>query len=180
MVIKMRHIVVAVFLFSIVLIPLDALSDLYQWQDEKGDVHIVDDMLLVPPQYRDKVKVIKAKPPQETPPPEQYMPPSPTAPSGQNELYGEHTLEWWRNEFDNRKKEIVELEKTVAEQKRFISVFEGGRRLGQTYSTGDIESYETYKRNLPDNENKLQRLNAELEELRRKARTYGVPREIRE
>src|SRR3989338_2197681 len=148
MIIKMRHIVVAVFLFSIVLIPIDALSDLYQWQDEKGDVHVVDDMLLVPPQYKDNVKIIKTKLPQETVPPEPYIPPSPP-PSEQRELYGEYPIEW-------------------------------GRGLGQTYSKEDIESYEAYKRNLPDNESKLQKLKAELEELRRKARTYGVPREIRE
>ncbi|HAG52049.1 MAG TPA: hypothetical protein DCL42_12040 [Deltaproteobacteria bacterium] len=179
MIIKMRHIVVAVFLFSIVLIPLDALSDLYQWQDEKGDVHVVDDMLLVPPQYKDKVKIIKTKLPQETVPPEPYIPPSPP-PSEQRELYGEYPIEWWRDEFDKRKSEIADLEKTIAEQKSFINIFERGRGLGQTYSKEDIESYEAYKRNLPDNESKLQKLKAELEELRRKARTYGVPREIRE
>lgn len=180
MIIIMRQIIVIVFLFSMVFIPSGALADLYQWQDEKGDVHIVDDMLLVPPQYRDNVRVIKTKPPQETAPPEQYIPPSPTAPAGQRELYGEHTLEWWRNEFDNKKKEIADLDKMITEQKSFINIFERGRGLGQIYSKEDIEAYETYKRNLPDNESKLQRLKAELEELRRKARSYGVPREIRE
>lgn len=180
MIIIMRQIVVIVFLFSIVFIPSGSLADLYQWQDEKGDVHVVDDMLLVPPEYKDRVKIIKTRPPQETAPPEQYIPPSPPPPSEQRELYGEYPIEWWRDEFDKRKKEIADLEKTVTEQKSFVNIFERGRGLGQTYSKADIEAYETYKRNLPDDESKLQRLKAELEELRRKARTYGVPREIRE
>ncbi|MEK7841620.1 MAG: hypothetical protein AAB197_02995 [Deltaproteobacteria bacterium] len=159
-------------------------ADLYQWQDEKGDIHVVDDILLVPPKYKDKVKALKAKPSEQGPSSSQPLiqPPKPSEPPAkqQNELYGDYPLEWWKREFDARKKEIGELEKTIEEEKNFIVDYERGRRLYRLYSKEDIEKYETYKNNLPDNENQRNKLKSDLEEFRRKAQTYGVPREVRE
>lgn len=164
----------------------NAAADLYQWQDEKGNIHVVDDMLLVPPQYKDKVKTLKTKPKpsQETPPAEQSIQPpiSPEPPSLEKKLYGDHPLEWWINEFAARKNEISELEKTIKNEKEFIEGYERGRRLYpyRLYSKEDVERYESYKNDLLENENQLRKLLAELEELRRKAQAYDVPREVRE
>lgn len=160
----------------ICLLSTPALGDLYQWVDEKGVVHVTDDLLLVPPKYRDKVKVYKEVPT----PPQVPSPVSPPAPPEGEELYGGQTLEWWREEFGRRKADISQLERTVTEQKRYVEVFEGGRRFGQTYSPEDIKTYEEYKRGLPSLQERLELLKKELEEVRRKATTYGVPREVRE
>lgn len=171
-----------VFVFCAFILPPGVFADLYQWQDEKGDIHVVDDILLVPPKYKDKLKSLKTKPPEQGPssqPPVEPPKPSPS-PAEQKELYGDYPLEWWKREFDARKKEIGELEKTIEEEKNFIVDYERGRRLYRLYSKENIEKYETYKNNLPDNESQLNKLKSDLEEFRRKAQTYGVPREVRE
>lgn len=173
--------VCVVFVFFIFILSSGALADLYQWQDEKGDIHVVDDILLVPPQYKDKAKILKTRPPNTY---DKVIPSQPAplqAPAIKNELYGNYPLEWWKNEFDARKKEISELEKAAEEEKKFILDFERGKRIyNRLYSTEDAEKYEAYKRNLTDNESQLNKLKSELEELRRKAQIYGVPREVRE
>lgn len=173
--------VCVVFVFFIFILSSGALADLYQWQDEKGDIHVVDDILLVPPQYKDKAKTLKTRPPDTS---DKFIPSQPAplqAPAIKNELYGNYPLEWWKNEFVARKREISELEKTLEEEKKFILDFERGRRIyKRLYSEEDSEKYETYKRSLPDDENQLNKLKSELEELRHKAQIYGVPKEVRE
>ncbi len=171
-----------VFVFFIFILSSGALADLYQWQDEKGDIHVVDDILLVPPQYKDKAKILKARPPDTSDKVTPSQPAPLQAPAIKNELYGDSTLEWWKRAFDSKKREISELEKTVEEEKQFILDFERGKRLYyyRLYSAEDTEKYEAYKRSLPDNENQINKLKSELEELRRKAQIYGVPREVRE
>jgi len=144
--------------------------------DERGVVHVTDDILLVPTEYRDKVKVYKEIPT----PPQVPTPPSPPAPPGGEELYGGQTLEWWKEEFTSMKANISQLERTVTEQKRYVEVFEGGRRFGQTYNPEEVKTYEEYKRQLPSSMERLEALKKDLEELRRKATIYGVPREVRE
>lgn len=157
-----------------------AIADLYQWKDEKGNIHVVDDILLVPQQYKDKVRVLKTKPSEKTPPYQQNIQPPESQPSSeQEEMYGDHPLSWWKNEFAVKKNEISELERTIDGQKKFIEDYERGRRLYRLYTKEDIEKYETYKKNLPDNEKLLNELKANLEELRRKAQTYGVPKAVR-
>ncbi|MBI3755075.1 MAG: hypothetical protein HY265_02800 [Deltaproteobacteria bacterium] len=46
------------------------LAAMYHWQDKKGDIHVVDDILLVPPEYRDEIKQPQAKPPEQAPSPQ--------------------------------------------------------------------------------------------------------------
>lgn len=154
------------------------MAELYQWQDEKGDIHVVDDILLVPPKYKDKAKILKTRPPDKVIPSE--APPERPPAIQQEELYGDYPLKWWENEFKNRKNEISELERTIEEQKAFMADYERGRRLYKLYSKEDVEKYEAYQKSLPDNENKLSKLKADLEEFRHKAQIYGIPRSIRE
>jgi len=181
MAVIMKRLFPAAFLFLVILMPLSAAADLYQWQDEKGGVHVVDDILLVPSKYKNKVKVIKTKPSEQAPAQQDIQPPQQTpTPSEQEELYGEHPLSWWKEEFSQKKQEISEIKKTIEEQKSYIADYEQGRRLYRLYSKEDTEKYETYKNNLPDNENQLNELKADLEALRDKARIYGVPRKVRE
>jgi hypothetical protein len=182
-IIKKTVCVVLVF-FSIFLSSI-AVADLYQWQDEKGDIHIVDDILLVPPEYKDKAKSLKSKPFEQGHSSSQpiIQPPKPSEPPAKQkeELYGNHPVEWWKEEFNTKKREIRELEKTTEEEKKFILDFERGRRIyNRLYSAEDAEKYEAYKRSLPDNESQLNKLKSELIELRHKAQIHGVPREVRE
>ena len=179
-----KRTVCSAFVLFFILFSSNAVADLYQWQDEKGDIHIVDDMLLVPARYRNKVKVLKEKPAGEIPPSQQKLdeedvPQQPPV-EEEEELYGDRPLRWWQTEFNIRKERTLELEKAIAEQKRYISIFEKGRGIGQIYSREDIEMYENYKKGLPDNEAELNRLKTDIEELRNRARASGVPKEIRE
>lgn len=176
--ISTTKIVCVVFIFCFFLLPASAIAELYQWQDEKGDIYVVDDILLVPPQYKDKTKALKARPSDKVIVPSQPAPLQ--APATQEELYGNYPLEWWKANFNERKEKIAELKKTIEEQKTFMADYERGRRLYKLYSKEDVEKYETYKKELPDNENKLNKLKTDLEEFRRKAQVYGVPRTIRE
>lgn len=172
----------AIFMLLVFAFSSPAIADLYQWQDEKGGVHIVDDMLLVPSKYKNKVKVIKTKPSEQAPAQQDIQSPqqTPTPSEQEEELYGEHPLSWWKEEFNEKKQEIPELKKTIEEQKSYVADYEQGRRLYRLYSKEDTEKYETYKNNLPDNEKRLSKLQADLEALKDKARSYGVPRKVRE
>ena len=179
-----KRTVCSAFVLFFILFSSNAVADLYQWQDEKGDIHVVDDMLLVPARYRNKVKVLKEKPAGEIPPSQQKLdeedvPQQPPV-EEEEELYGDRPLRWWQTEFNIRKERTLELEKAIAEQKRYISIFEKGRGIGQIYSREDIEMYENYKKGLPDNEAELNRLKRDIEDLRNRARASGVPKEIRE
>src|SRR3989337_870903 len=95
-----------------ILFSSDAVADLYQWQDEKGDIHVVDDMLLVPPQYKDKAKKLKARPQRQTPfPPTKCQPPCAASNilETRRVVWG-YPLSWWKNEFSSKKNEISKLE----------------------------------------------------------------------
>lgn len=175
--ISAKKIICVVFIFCFFALPASAIAELYQWQDEKGDIHVVDDILLVPPQYKDRAKVLKTRPSDKVIP-SQPVPEHP--PASQEELYGGYALEWWKAKFNERKQEIAKLEKTIEEQKNFMTDYERGRRLYRLYSKEDVDKYEAYKKELPDNETRLNQLKTDLEEFRRKAQTYGVPRAIRE
>lgn len=163
------------------LIAIPSFADIYEWIDEKGNTHVVDDILNVPPKYKDKVKVYKQKPAETKPrlPAEKNIE-QPAIPADKEELFGDYPLEWWKREFEKRKKDISDMEKVISEQKKYIAVFQKGRRSGQIYTKEEIELYEDYKKQLPSNEKKLEELKKELDELKGKATIYGVPRDVRE
>ena len=101
------------------------------------------------------------------------------APEGP-ELYGDHTLEWWTQAFAGKNDDIQLLQSSITTKRQYIDIFEGGRRFGQVFGAGERSTYDSYKKELPEDEKKLQTLKDELDELRRKATIAGVPREIRE
>ncbi len=154
-----------------------AFADFYQWQDRQGVVHIVNDIGKVPAEYRNDVKVFKSAQPSGPAvipaPAEQRAPESPGA------LYGDHTLEWWKEAFNNKNQEIDELQSSIAAKKQYIDLFEAGRRFGQIYGGSDIETYNKDVQELPEDEKRLAALHDELSDLRRKATDVGVPKYIR-
>jgi hypothetical protein len=160
-----------------------ALADIYHWTDDKGVLHLTDDIRNVPEEYREKAGVIKTKPAREGPVVEPLPPPpavtEPLVEEEAQELYGGQTLQWWKLQFHILKKEIETVEAHYFEKRRFVEVYEKGRRFGQIFETGELYLYERYKREIVWDEERLEELRAELEELRRSARGAGVPREVR-
>lgn len=154
-----------------------AYADLYEWKDWQGVIHITDDMGKVPESYRGEVKVHKTTPPKAV----QEAPPAPPQqPAGEDaKLYGAHTLEWWLNTFNKKREEISFTESSIAAKEQFIAVFEGGRRFGQIYGDTEVATYKKYKEELPDEKKELSDLQAQLDELKRRATIVGVPKEIR-
>jgi uncharacterized protein DUF4124 len=158
-----------------------AFADLYQWQDKDGVVHLTNDMNNVPEEYQDKVKVFKTTPRPQAPAPVTAPAPVPApGPSGGSaDLYGDHTLEWWKEAFNRKNQEIGELQSSIAAKQQYIDLFESGRRFGQMYGSTEVVNYNKYKQELPEDQKKLSSLNDELDELRRKATIAGVPKYLR-
>ena len=155
-------------------------ADFYQWVDRSGVLHIADDLHKVPEEYRDRVKVFRTE---ARPEKKRGIEPTPPAPvtEPKKELYGDRPLEWWVETFRQKTKEISELEKTYNNKKRYVEIFESGRRFGGViYGDKEIELYNAYKKDLPELEKAINERKDELEELRRKATIYGVPRDVRE
>ncbi len=160
-----------------------AFADLYQWQDKEGVIHITDSLEKVPDAYRDKVKVYESAPPapgeKKAAPAPEAVSPAPLPPERGVELYGDHTLEWWRQTFLRKTGEAQMLESNVTAKRQFIDIYERGRGFGQTFGMNEIETYGRYKKELPDDQDRLTTLKNELDDLRREARIAGVPRDIR-
>ncbi len=157
-----------------------AFADLYQWQDKDGMLHITNDMGKVPDAYRDKVKVLKTTPPKPVTPAQTPETVSPAlAPEEASTLYGDQTLEWWKEAFDRNKNEIQEVQSGIIAKRQYIDLFESGRRFGQMYGPVEVETYNKYKGELTEDEKRLAALNDDLTDLRRKAVIAGVPKSIR-
>ncbi len=91
-----------ILLGTIGLITLATLAfgqEIYRWVDEKGTIHFVDDLTLVPERYRDQVQ--KRKPPEKPSPPSIKIPREPEVGSRaepvpeRKDLLG-RGVEWWR------------------------------------------------------------------------------------
>lgn len=147
----------------VLLFSATSLADIYEWVDDNGVVNFSDDIRAVPPQYKKKVKVYK----QKAASPSQKKPIEPSAPKKEG-LVGEESPEWWKAQFEKRQDEISRLEKVILEQKRYIDIFNRGRRVGQIYSKEEIDTYNEYTRQIPLNENKLGELKKELEGFKKK------------
>ena len=157
-------------------------ADLFQWVDKDGVMHIVDSLKNVPDEYRGKVKVYKSTPPAEGKVNGQSTPEETTAPvreEQKDELYGDYTLDWWKENFNKKRQDLGQMQDAVAAKKQYIGLVDSGARFGQIYGGEDIARYNQYVKELPEDEKKAQAVKGELSELLRKATIYGVPRHIR-
>ncbi len=173
-----RGVLAAVFLL-ILFLPSVSPADLYLWTDDDGVLHITDDLGRVPEEERPGMRVFKSSPPEKADLPEVRPIAREPAENGRKrpELYGDQTLEWWINTFTKKIGEVQAIESGIYSKKQFVEVFEGGRRFGQIYGEEEIERYERLLKEVPDDESRLEGLEKELGELRRKAAIYGVPME---
>ncbi len=175
-----RGVSVAVFLL-VLFLPAHSPADLYRWTDDDGVLHITDDLGRVPEEERAAVKVFKSRPPGKAGPDEVRPLTIERADDGRRrpELYGDQTLEWWVNTFRKKIGEVRKTESGLYTKKQFMEVFEGGRRFGQIYGEEEVAKYERFSQEVSDDESRLEEFEDELDELRRKATIYGVPREVR-
>jgi hypothetical protein len=169
--------------FLLIIIPLISYAQIYKWIDEKGNVNFTDNYQNVPEKYRDKTTILnfpKRKSPPETKEEEPLIPAKkPSVKEEVEEMYGDHPLSWWKIKFSSLNKEIERLKNSIEFKKSFIKAYEKGKRLGAIYNKNQIKSYKNNKKLLIEEEKRYKELNIELDELRRKARFYGVPREVR-
>lgn len=192
-----------IFMFFL-LYPLPASSDIYHWTDEKGVLHLTDDIRNVPEEFREKAGVIKTKPAEEgeegaeegtVAEPAPPVPPATEAGEGEGgeegeELYGGRTLNWWKLQFHILRKEIETVEADYYEKKRFVEVYrklkkaEEGLAESSLYlerkDTEEPYLYERYRKEIVWDEQRLEELRSELEELRGSARSAGVPKDVRQ
>lgn len=166
-----------VCLLTILLCASAAFADIYYWTDKDGNTHLADDMEKVPQEYRASVKIRKTRS-SDSRPVEAAPPKAQHETSQEVELYGDYPLDWWKEKFWKFKAEIKNLEGSISAKKEFIRLFEAGRRKGQIFEKKDIDTYESYGATLADDEAKMAALQAEQEELRRKARILGVPKTL--
>ncbi|MBI5683135.1 MAG: DUF4124 domain-containing protein [Deltaproteobacteria bacterium] len=152
-------------------------ADIYEWVDDKGVANFSDDITKVPPVYKNRVKVHKQKSVVTAPSLKEKA--SEDSSPAKGELIGDYPLEWWKTQFEEKKKDISEIEKIIADQRRYIEIFQKGRRIGQIYSKEDIDVYNEYTKQIPLNEKKLEKLKKELEKYKKKALQSGVPRSAR-
>ncbi|MBI4948990.1 MAG: DUF4124 domain-containing protein [Deltaproteobacteria bacterium] len=168
-----------VLIALIVLSASPALAELYQWKDSEGVVHITDRPENIPERYTGQVRVIEESVPLLARDEGEMVQRGEPRDGRGDELYGDHPLEWWRQTFMKRSEERSSLESGIAAKRQLIEVYEGGRRFGQIYASGEVETYARYKKELPDDQERLSKLIDEIGELRRKAAIAGVPRDIR-
>ncbi len=118
-------------------------------------------------------------------------------------LYGGMPLDYWEELFDSKNRELSELNREIADKEIFVDVYERGHMMRVFYlqlkeGRGDLERarealergamytpeqrarYELYKDEIEEGREDAASLVKEIEELRRKATIYGVPREVRE
>jgi DNA repair exonuclease SbcCD ATPase subunit len=177
-----RYIVPLLLLFLLTISPpsFSGIGDYYQWTDRDDNVHITDDLLNVPQEYKDKVRVIESTHIEEDDIEEDELDVTPTPVQRDEELFGGQSLSWWQWRLDRKRQEVEDAERLVAERKRYIDVFEKARRLAQRFTEEEFEAYKNYKDDLPANDERLTKLREELEELKRRARIAGVPKSVRE
>lgn len=156
-----------------------ALADLYQWKDESGVIHITDSMEKVPSKYRAEVRIFKEGP-KQAPSPDLDVTTPPSLEQEADELYGDQTLEWWRQSFQKKREEITGLQSSINAKTQFMEVFESGRRFGQVFDTESVARYNILKEELPEDLKRLTALREEYSEFQDKAVRAGVPKEIRE
>lgn len=172
-------IVISIFL----LLPSFVLADIYHWTDKEGVMHITDDMGKVPFEYREKVsvmetdesvKAVKVKDVRS-----RTKSKGEKAKDPEREIYGDYALTWWRLSFERLRGEIASAQKELDQKEEFISMFRRGRRLGQHINPKNIETFKRYEVEVPLIKERLLKNQKNMNDLRRRARISGVPKEIR-
>jgi len=158
----------------LLLYPLSASAQTYQWTDQRGTVNFTEDLGKVPKKYRKKVKVLggdESGAPQVTESSEQVKGKTMDAgtPKEKKPLYGGKDESTWRKEFAAAKGELQAAEKELAD-------FRG--RQGDTSKMSRSE-YLAIQNSIKHDEFRVQDLKKKLDLLRVNADKAGVPMDLR-
>jgi hypothetical protein len=158
----------------LLLYPLSASAQTYQWTDERGTVNFTEDLGKVPKKYRKKVKVLgldESGVPQviESTEPGKGRTKELGTPKDNKALYGGKDEAAWRNEFATAKRELKVTEQELADLRG---------RMGDTSKMSRSE-YLALQNTINHNEFRVQELRKRLDLLREKADKAGVPADLR-
>jgi len=178
-----KYIFLIVFLF--LLLPSFVLADIYRWTDSDGTLHITDDLNKVPLEHRKKITTMETEPAVRGVRARGVKAGSVTGKNevrpkdAEMEIYGDHPLAWWLLTFKKLRREVDTAKNELENKKQFIEVFRRGRRLGQHNKPEDIETFNKYKADIPLIKKRLRTSERKLEDLNRRARLSGVPKNVR-
>jgi len=166
----MKRLLVALLL----LYPLSALAETYEWTDERGTVNFTEDLGKVPKKYRKRVKVLGAE---ESPAPKSSVAPEPEpaqpkadeAQKGKK-LYGGRDESAWRKDFLTANGELESAESELSALRE---------RLQDTSKMSRSE-YLAIQNTMKHAESRVARQQRKLDSLRENADRFGVPAGVRQ
>jgi hypothetical protein len=159
----------------LLLFPLSAMAETYQWTDEHGTIHFAEDLGKVPKKFRKKVKVIgeETGTPQTTELGEEKPGEKPKAAEDtqqKKKAYAGKDENAWRREFGSAKSDLQFAETQLSE-------LQG--RLNDTSRMSRSE-YLQIQNTIKQQEIHVQGLRRKLEQLEETADRAGVPRDLRQ
>ena len=206
--------ILLVIIVVVVFSATDVMAAIYTWTDDSGSVHMVDNEDKVPIEYRDKA--IEAK--ESAPLPEKSKKRKPiiggpavrssSEVSSGADLYGGHTLLWWKGAIAEKKVALERFQDEFDMKKGFVDAVEVAYALRRAYkrveaagglgpSTGvtykdrrflktttlfsgeQVAMYNKYKAEVEGAEGIIKALSEELEDILREARLNDVPKSVR-
>jgi hypothetical protein len=174
----MGKLITMVFMIAMV-VPVVALSEIYEWTDSKGVVNFTDDLNKVPARYRKQIterdspqEVRNVSPAAVTPPPRSQNP------AASPVLYGDHDQSWWRSNFSSLRQEIKSIEANLPGKREKLAEIKRKRVIYQR--TRDRVAYNELDADITKDEEKLKELQDKLRALDDEANRGGVPQEWRQ
>lgn len=159
-------------LVLLLLYPLSAAAETYQWTDERGTVNFSEDLGKVPKKFRKKAKKLgseDAAPATTAAEPEAVPPKAGEAQKGKK-LYGGKDEVSWRRDFLQATSNLEAAETELAALKA---------RLSDTSRMSRSE-YLAIQNSIKHGEGRVQDLQRKLDQLRETADRQGVPAEFRQ
>lgn len=153
-------------------------DEMFKWVDEEGILHFTDDPTSIPEKYIDSKLLKREEMTTSSSPKKPGQNNEHTKNSGEDQLYGEQPIYWWKGAFERLKGETRYIEAELRRTRNSIASYDQSK--SKIKSKEEISNYEGLKTEIITLEERLGKVREELEELQRKATYHGVPRKIRE
>jgi len=155
--------------FSPLLAP-PASADIYRWEDESGVIHFTDDLSAIPAKYRGKSREIQKTPPAAGKPSLSTMgaPSSPPGPSVSPRPSNGETQDRPAPPQDDDATLAEKLRAKIDAKERFLRGVDEKQSLATNpyrnrfVSPSDLELYQKYRDELPDDRERLKELESRL------------------
>jgi hypothetical protein len=157
----------------LLLYPMSAAAETYQWTDEQGTVNFAEDLGKVPKKFRKKAKRLGAEEsgvPQVTETTEQVQGKSKSVEDQKGKLYGGKNESAWRRDFVIANLDLQQSEAELADLRR---------RLVDTSKMSRSE-YLNIQASIKHSESRLEQRKKRLDLLTESADRLGVPMEWRQ